>query len=72
MTKKPSRKDSAWIGAEEMAELEAHGLHLLEDDPRMKLTFARVAAKPCLQACGKCIPCRARALRAASRKKGKL
>ena len=62
---------STWIGSEEMGQLEAHGLYLLEDDPRMKTVFAKVARKPCLKACGKCIPCRARSLRRASAKKGR-
>jgi len=28
------KKDTAWISGEELDELEAHGLHLLEPDPK--------------------------------------
>lgn len=72
-----------WLTHQELDELKAHGLHLLHDDPLMVGLFRKQTRVACSRQakvplgqdqgreCGRCLFCRARALRRANRKEGK-
>ncbi len=66
----------------DLDELQAHGLWLLQDDPRMPEAFERLTKEPCSRwqpaykklegrtlDCHRCKPCRARALRRTAKKR---